>query len=112
MIVGQCIWAKLEYKDGEGQPKDRPYLIVGVNGKKVKILTVSSTYGKEAKLLYKSNYRLKKFKPPFKLDSFIKLNSCQEVDLDDIEYTMGDDGKLLNSTDLNEILRRLKYYDK
>lgn len=112
MIVGQCIWAKLKYRDGKGNPKNRPYLIVGVNGKKVKILTISSTYGKEDKLIYKSNYRLKNFKPPFIVDSFVKLDSCQEIDLENVKYKIGDNGKILNSTDLNEILRRLKYYDK
>ncbi len=107
MIIGQCILARLNYIDGKGTPKKRPYLVVGVSGNKIKVLTVSSTEGKEHKLAFKSNYRLKNFNPPFVKDSFVKLDSLQELDLDKIKYSIGNNGKVLNEYDLNEILNRL-----
>ncbi len=112
MKIGQCIWVRIKYIDGKGIPKKRPYLVVGVNGNKINVLTVSSVEGKEHKLGFKDNYRLINFKPPFIKDSFVKLDSCQELDLDKIDYRIGDNGKVLNITDMDEILYRLKRYEK
>ena len=110
MKIGQCIWVRIKYIDGIGIPKRRPYLIVGVNGNKIKVLTVSSTEGKEHKLGFKSNYRLINFKSPFTKDSFVKLDSLQELELDNINYSIGDNGRVLNNYDINEILLRLEEY--
>ena len=50
------------------------------------------------------------FKPPFTKDSFVKLDSLQELELDNINYSIGDNGRVLNNYDINEILLRLEEY--
>ena len=107
MRVGQIILAKLKYKDGKGRLKKRPYLVVRVDGNEIDVLTVSSVEGKEHKLGFKSNYRLRNYNPPFIKDSFVKLDSIQKINLEEINYSIGGNGMVLNEYDVNEILRRL-----
>ncbi len=113
MKVGQGVLAKIKYKSGTDESKLRPYLIVYVDSDKIKVLIVSSLAGKEHKLAYKSNYRLESFRPPFLRESFVKLDSQQEIDIEvakKLKILSG--GDILNQKDLYEILNRLKHYDK
>lgn len=113
MKVGQGVLARLEYKNGTGRPKLRPYLIVYVDDNKIKILVVSSLAGKESKLAFKTNYRLENFKPPFKIESFVKLDSCIEVEIQQAKkFKILSSGQRLNEKDLKKILTKLKHYEK
>lgn len=113
--IGQGVLAKIEYKDGFGTPKNRSYLIVGIDyeGCKIKILNVSTVQGKETKLVrYKTNIKLIKYNPPFIRESFVKIDSSQNVDFGQAEkFRLLCDGKVLAKSELDEILLRLDQYE-
>jgi len=113
--IGQGVLAKIKYKDGFGTPKNRPYLIVGIDyeGCKIKILNVSTVQGKETKLVrYKTNIKLIKYNPPFIRESFVKIDSSQNVDFGQAEkFRLLCDGKVLAKSELDEILLRLDQYE-
>ncbi len=113
--IGQGILVKIPYKDGVGTPKNRSYLIVDIDyGKcKIKILNVSTVQGKETKLVrYRTNIKLIKYNPPFIRESFVKIDSSQEVDFGQAEkFRILCDGKVLAKDELGEILSKLEQYE-
>ena len=103
--VGQSLLGSINFTDGETPAYNRPYLIVKVSDKSVGILNVSSTKGKEHKLLFPKNYSLKCFNPPFKKESFIKLDSYTEISITEANRMIKlSGGELLNDVDLEFIL--------
>ncbi|MDD2494686.1 MAG: hypothetical protein PHE29_05790 [Tissierellia bacterium] len=112
--VGQGILGKIKYVDGTLPNKNRTYIIVDVSedGKKIKVLNVSSVKGKEHKLAFPSNQRLKKYNPPFLRDSFVKLDSLSEVDASDFSSIMIlNNGNKLDCDEMNTIIQGLSAYN-
>ena len=109
--VGQAVWLKIPYPDGAPPDKNRPYLVVEAGGGEIGLLTVSTTEGKGGKLLYRSNYVLTSGCPPFKMPSFIKLDSLQVLP---INAVLGCEllaaGQKLNDEDMRNILQQLEKY--
>lgn len=105
-IIGQAIWGKLRFPDGAFPEYERPYLIVGVDGDYLEILTVSSVAGKEWKLTLPTNKELSKYDPPFPRRTFVKLDSFQKVHISDLESVrIAKGGQTLDATELSEIIR-------
>ncbi|BDR59493.1 hypothetical protein [Xylocopilactobacillus apicola] len=104
--VGQAYWGKTCFADGSMPAYIRPYLIVEVLEKGVYVLNVSSSKGKENKLIYKSNYFLKNNYPPFPKSSFVKLDSRKFISNEELkDFNLMCRGDKLNSKDLNFILK-------
>lgn len=78
-IEGHGILGKIQFKDGLMPLYDRTYLVVTVASDYIEVLNVSSIKGKERKLAYVTNERIKNYKPPFMLPSFVKLDSLTKV---------------------------------
>ena len=76
---GQGVLGRITFKDGEVPTYDRTYLIVSVGTDYIEVINVSSVRGKERKLAFKTNERLKTHWPPFKMDSFVKLDSLTRI---------------------------------
>lgn len=109
MIVGQGIFTKIKFKDGNFPKYPRPYLIVNVKSDEmVDVINVSSTEGKEHKLLFPDNYPLSNFKPPFKKHSFVKLDSLCTINLSEIKYSLLHGGECLNEEDLKVIQEKIQ----
>lgn len=108
--IGQGILAKIRFKDGVMPAYPRTYLIVEVGLNYIKVLNVSSTQNKEEKLHMKSNEPLWQYEPPFKKPSFVKLDSLVKIDYPPDDYKILHNGEQLNSTDLTNILKKLKNY--
>lgn len=109
MIAGQGIFTKIKFKDGKFPKYSRPYLIVNVKSQDtIDVINVSSTEGKEHKLLFPDNYPLSTFKPPFKKHSFVKLDSLCTINLSEISYTLLHNGECLNESDLKIIQEKLQ----
>ena len=81
--AGHGILGKIRFRDGEMPAYDRTYLVVAVDSDYLEVVNVSSIKGKERKLLFPSNEPLKKYKPPFMVPSFVKLDSLVRVQLSD-----------------------------
>lgn len=81
MIVGQGVLGKVLFNDGTMPAYDRTYLVVGVTNVYIELLNVSSTVGKEHKLLFPSNKLIKNYNPPFIKSSFVKLDSLSRITL-------------------------------
>ena len=102
-IEGQGVLGKIRFVDGEFPSYDRTYLVVTANPDYIEVLNVSSIRGKERKLAYPTNERLRLYNPPFVKPSFVKLDSLTRVDSADWNNL-----QLLNSgktLDKNELVR-------
>jgi hypothetical protein len=107
-IEGQGIFGKVAFVDGTEPSYDRPYLIVGVYEEYIEVLNVSSIRGKEKKLAFPTNERLRVFRPPFIKPSFVKLDSLTKVPKSDWpKLTLLDNGNTLDATELNRIKAKL-----
>lgn len=104
--VGQGVFGRVRFRDGNFPAYDRPYLIVGVTSEYIEVLNISSIKGKERKLAFPTNRRIKKFFPPFQRPSFVKLDSLVKVPRADwSQLTVLDNGRTLDSDELAEIIK-------
>lgn len=104
-VAGQAFWGKIRFPDGKVPAYDRPYLIVGIDGDYVEILTVSSVAGKEWKLTLPTNKEIFNYDPPFPRRTFVKLDSLQKVHITDLSNVIiAKNGKTLNAVELSEII--------
>lgn len=103
--VGQGVLGKVRFKDGDFPEYPRTYLVVSVSSTQIGILNISSTAGKEHKLLFPSNKSIKNFEPPFKKDCFVKLDSLTYVPVSEANgFRLLHGGDLLDSTELQSII--------
>ncbi len=104
-IAGQAFWGRIRFPDGNLPAYDRPYLVVGVDGDYVEILTVSSVTGKEWKLSIPTNREIINYDPPFPKRTFVKLDSLQKVHINDLSNVMiAKKGRTLDTAELSEII--------
>ena len=103
-LAGQGVLGKITFKDGKEPLYDRTYLVVDVTDNYIEVLNVSSTKGKEYKLLFPYNEELKVYKPPFLKPSFVKLDSLVRVSKEDWRHLrILCNGACLDSTELARI---------
>lgn len=108
LVEGQGILGRITFVDGQMPTKDRTYLVVSVGSNFIKVLNVSSIKGKERKLAFPTNERLLTYDPPFKLPSFVKLDSLTTVmdsDYGTLKVLHG--GQTLDSAELARIKSKL-----
>ena len=103
-IEGQGILGKIRFVDGEFPAYDRTYLVVTAEADYIEVLNVSSIKGKERKLAFPANERLRSYNPPFVIPSFVKLDSLIKVK----SYEWGNlqvlnAGRTLDRTELERI---------
>ena len=103
--AGQGVLGKIPFKDGQMPMYDRTYLVVSVDANSIQVLNVSTIKGKERKLFFPFNERLRVYRPPFMYPSFVKLDSLTEILIKDcagLKILQG--GKRLDDTELNRIV--------
>ena len=108
LMVGQGVLGRVRFKDGQMPQYDRTYLIVAIDADYIKVLNVSTIKGKERKLAFPYNERLRVYCPPFRYPSFVKLDSLTKVPLKEcggLKVLHG--GEPLDATELNRILQFL-----
>lgn len=111
IVPGNGLLLKIPYADGGPANKQRPFLVIDVSDNIVKMLNVSSTRGKERKLMFSSNERLHKYIPPFCRPSFVKLDGLYEVEyFEELEYLVLAGGKTLDPDELERIKNKFKEY--
>ena len=102
--LGQGIFGKIRFRDGDFPVYGRPYLIITVATDYIEVLNVSSSRGKERKLAFPTNEALRVYKPPFILPSFVKLDSLTRIDASDWgSFTLLMHGATLDATELERI---------
>ena len=108
-VVGQGILGKIQFVDGEIPAYNRTYLVVSAESDYIEVLNVSSTRGKERKLAFPTNERLRTYNPPFIKPSFVKLDSLTRVDRADWgELQLLHSGKTLDEDELVRIKKLLQ----
>lgn len=108
LSAGHGILGKIRFRDGEMPAYDRTYLVVAVGADYLEVVNVSSIKGKERKLLFPSNEPLKKYKPPFMVPSFVKLDSLVRVQFSDCaNLQILHRGQKLDSGELNRIIAKI-----
>ena len=106
--AGHGILGKIRFKDGEMPAYARTYLVVAVGTDYLEVVNVSSIKGKERKLLFPSNEPLKKYRPPFMVPSFVKLDSLVRVQLSDCSnLQILHRGQKLDSGELSRIITKI-----
>lgn len=102
--VGQGILGRIRFVDGEFPAYDRTYLVVTAEPDYIEVLNVSSIRGKERKLAFPMNERLRSYNPPFVMPSFVKLDSLTRVDSADWgNLQVLNSGRTLDGTELARI---------
>lgn len=94
-VEGQAIFGRVRYSDGSMPEYNRPYLIVSVEKDFVEVVSVSSTKGKEWKLMFANNCVIHDYNPPFNKPSFVKLNSVSKIpksELKNFFFWIGEEG--------------------
>jgi len=109
--AGQAVLAQYPYRNGTEAEYPRPYLIVRITSTEADILSVSSIRGKERKVLFDSNCKIRVHFPPFLKPSFVQLDSLQTRPINDLlSKKLLAGGQKLNDEDLRNILQRLRKY--
>ena len=101
---GHGVLGRIRFVDGTIPSYDRTYLVVFVSNDYIELLNVSSIKGKERKLAFPTNERLRNYNPPFILPSFVKLDSLTRVSKSEwgnLQILNG--GRTLDSNELNRI---------
>lgn len=103
-IEGQGVLGKIRFVDGEFPAYDRTYLVVTTEPNYIEVLNVSSIRGKERKLAFPTNERLRSYNPPFMMPSFVKLDSLTRVESSDwSNLQVLNSGRTLDETELARI---------
>ncbi|MBN1061397.1 hypothetical protein DVV95_06125 [Clostridium botulinum] len=75
------------------------------------LLNISSVKGKEHKLGFASNRNIRRYKPPFKIPSFIKLDALYIIDnSDDLKQFLLSNGRCIHPQELKEIKEKFEEY--
>jgi len=105
-LIGQGLYGKIRFADGELPKYDRTYLVVEVSTDKIGVMNVSSVSGKVHKLLFPTNKLINKHYPPFLKKSFVKLDSLVYVTIAEASKALVlESGKPLDQAELNSILK-------
>lgn len=108
---GQGLLLETDYADGGAHNKKRTFLVINSSKSTVHILNVSSLRGKERKLGFKSNKRIRRYRPPFLKPSFVKLDALYILENDyRLEAFLLNHGIKLLSREFNEILYDFNKY--
>lgn len=108
-IEGNGVLGKIRFVDGTMPEYDRTYLVVTVTNAYIEVLNVSSVRGKERKLAYPTNLRLRFYNPPFLRPSFVKLDSLTRVHKADWAHLqILNNGRTLDKRELTRIKELIK----
>ena len=103
-VVGQGVLGRIRFVDGEVPAYDRTYLVVTVEPDYIEVLNVSSIRGKERKLAFPTNERLRIYNPPFVMPSFVKLDSLTRIESADWgNLQVLNSGRILDGNELARI---------
>ncbi|WP_207635572.1 hypothetical protein [Clostridium botulinum] len=103
----------MDYADGERITKKRPFLVIEVSEKKIKVLNVSSSKNKEHKLGFKSNKRINKYNPPFLKPSFVKLDALYIIEKDSrLKHFLLNNGRKIFPLELENIIESFYNFKK
>lgn len=104
-LAGQGILGKIRFVDGKYPAYNRTYLVIKAEAAYIEVLNVSSTFGKEHKLLFPANKEIKSYRPPFLKPSFVKLDSAVKVFKQEWPYlSVLYHGEPMDKTELLEII--------
>jgi len=80
IVEGHVLVLNLPFANGTPCKYKRPFLVINKYDNILELLNVSSIKGKEKKLLYPSNEKIKKYFPPLDYPSFIKKDELYIID--------------------------------
>lgn len=107
-VEGQGILGKIKFVDGTMPQYARTYLVINVRESYVEILNVSSIKGKERKLAFPTNKRIRMYNPPFLKPSFVKLDSLVRVNKSElVDIVLLNNGRTLDGNELKQIKKLL-----
>ena len=112
LTPGQVVLTKMiPYPDGTlVQYVARPFLVVGISETHIETLVISSLQGKQHKALMRSNYVLKRYKPPLLRSSFVKLDSLQRTAIANLsDLRLASNGIKIDENELEIILEHIVY---
>ena len=103
-VEGHGVLGRIRFVDGTMPSYDRTYLVITVSNDYIEVLNVSSIRGKERKLAFPTNERLRNYNPLFVMPSFVKLDSLTRVSNSEWgNLQILNNGRTLDSNELNRI---------
>ena len=103
-VAGQGVLGRITFKDGINPEYNRTYLIITAMESYIEVLNVSSIRGKERKLAFPTNERLKVYQPPFLKPCFVKLDSLTRINASEWNtLQLLYNGQTLEATELTRI---------
>lgn len=104
MKKGQSLNLKVSYADGGAANYKRPFLIIEVKDNYIYGLNVSSLSNKTHKVLLNSTLVIKRYNPPLRVLSYLKLDALYKFPIvDGIEKHLMDNGNELNKFEFEYI---------
>ncbi len=111
IIVGHVLVLKLPFANGAPCFSKRPFLVIDKKDQTLDLLNISSTKGKERKLLFPSNLRIKKFYPPLDNPSFIKMDELYTIDnFDELHKSLYKNRPPIITEEVNRIISEYSKY--
>ena len=102
--LGLGLLLRLPFADNGVLSGRRTFLTIGEEDQYILLLNVSSTKGKEHKLLLDSNVEIKNYNPPFKVPSFVKFDALYKVEkCQEINSCILHKGQALDSNEFTRI---------
>jgi len=80
IVPGHVLVLKLPFASGFPCLYKRPFLVIERNDETLDLINISSSRGKERKLLFESNESIEEYFPPLDEPSFIKMDELYTID--------------------------------
>lgn len=80
IIPGHVLALKFPFANGTPCNTKRPFLVIDKKDGNLDLLNISSTRGKERKLLFSSNEKIINWDPPLDQPSFLKMDELYTID--------------------------------
>lgn len=113
IFTGQGLYLKMPFADGAPCSVKRTFLVIHADSatNKVTVLNVSSIKGKVHKTSFPSNKVINKFKPPFMMPSFVKLDAIYEINyFARLENAVLANRQVIDVDELNDIMTGFASY--
>jgi hypothetical protein len=111
IIPGHVLALQLPFANGAPCNAKRPFLVIDKNNGTLDLLNISSTRGKEKKLLYPSNEKIKNYFPPLDQPSFLKLDELYTIEyFNDLHKSIYKRRKPIIPSEFNRLLHKFYTY--
>lgn len=113
IIAGHVLALRLPFANGNLCKTKRPFLVLKNENNNLELLNISSTKGKERKLLYSSNVKINNYYPPLDYPSFLKLDELYIIShFDDLKNSVYKGRDPIITNEFNRLYHEFCVYEQ